>query len=263
MKRISIFSLSFAALISATAAQAVVPMTISIESQQSGLQNTTSTFAFVGVENFDKSKKGGSKDIESSFGSNKAFEGKYYNPLIKGEDSQGGAGGTGNYIVATSGKDYSLKIDADSKTHGANYFGLWMSSIDAGNTITFLNKDKLVFSYTGGDVKTLIDSLKTGSQFYCNPNGGKNCDEPYAFVNFYAAPDVTFDKIVFGQKPGSGSFDSDNHTIGRWKTQSGSFIADDLSVGGAVPEPQAWAMLLAGFGLVGMKMRRRVRVVAS
>jgi hypothetical protein len=247
----------------ASAAQAVVPMTVSVESQDPAAQTTTSTFTYVGLENFDKSKKGASKDLETKFGSGSAFAGKYYNPLIRGQDSQGGAGASGNYAVVTAGKDYSLSIDAESKTGGANYFGLWMSSIDAGNTITFFKGGKQVFAYTGAEVKTLIDGLKTGSQFYCSPVGGKTCDQPNAFVNFYGAEGVTFDKIIFGQTPGAGVFGSDNHTIGRWKTQSGSFVPDALADVGAVPEPQAWAMLLAGFGMVGMNMRRRNRAVAA
>lgn len=32
---------------------------------------------------------------------------------------------------------------------------------------------------------------------------------------------------------------------------------DSASIAGAVPEPAAWAMLIAGFGLVGAAMRRR------
>jgi hypothetical protein len=32
---------------------------------------------------------------------------------------------------------------------------------------------------------------------------------------------------------------------------------------GVVPEPQSWALLIAGFGLTGMAMRRRVKAVAA
>lgn len=34
------------------------------------------------------------------------------------------------------------------------------------------------------------------------------------------------------------------------------------SVGGAIPEPATWAMLIAGFGLVGVSMRRRTAATA-
>ena len=32
---------------------------------------------------------------------------------------------------------------------------------------------------------------------------------------------------------------------------------DNISVGGAVPEPATWVSLIAGFGLLGMALRRR------
>ena len=37
--------------------------------------------------------------------------------------------------------------------------------------------------------------------------------------------------------------------------------ADTATIGGAVPEPAAWALMLAGFGLVGGAMRRRQATV--
>jgi hypothetical protein len=39
------------------------------------------------------------------------------------------------------------------------------------------------------------------------------------------------------------------------------FVADRMAVGGAVPEPASWALMIAGFGLVGSAMRRRVAKV--
>jgi hypothetical protein len=35
-----------------------------------------------------------------------------------------------------------------------------------------------------------------------------------------------------------------------------------IPTSGAVPEPASWAMLIAGFGLVGAMQRRRQRVAA-
>jgi uncharacterized protein YraI len=36
-----------------------------------------------------------------------------------------------------------------------------------------------------------------------------------------------------------------------------AFEIDDITAAGAVPEPATWAMLIAGFGLVGAAMRRQ------
>ena len=47
-------------------------------------------------------------------------------------------------------------------------------------------------------------------------------------------------------------------------SQAGSFQIDNLTIGasGVVPEPASWAMLIAGFGLVGATARRRRAVTA-
>ena len=45
-------------------------------------------------------------------------------------------------------------------------------------------------------------------------------------------------------------------------SRSGSFAIDNLSVG-AVPEPASWAMLIAGFGVVGAAARRHRNAVAA
>ena len=42
---------------------------------------------------------------------------------------------------------------------------------------------------------------------------------------------------------------------------SGGVVLDNVSV--AVPEPASWAMMVAGFGLVGFAVRRRVAAVAA
>lgn len=47
-------------------------------------------------------------------------------------------------------------------------------------------------------------------------------------------------------------FFSNNRTVG-----FDNFEFGDLTVGGAVPEPATWTMLIAGFGTVGFAMRRR------
>ena len=41
-----------------------------------------------------------------------------------------------------------------------------------------------------------------------------------------------------------------------------SFEVDNLAVGGAVPEPATWAMMIVGFGLVGGAMRRSRKATA-
>ena len=58
-----------------------------------------------------------------------------------------------------------------------------------------------------------------------------------------------------------------NFTLSYGETAGGPavlrFDVNGGPAGGGVPEPAAWAMMLAGFGLVGAGMRRRVRSVAA
>ncbi len=96
-------------------------------------------------------------------------------------------------------------------------------------------------------------NCKSTSNAYCgNPSGafaGKNDDEPYAFINVYFTMGDSFDEVIFTELPDVGDYESDNHTVGYFITR-----------GGVVPEPATWAMMIAGFGLVGVAARRRDRM---
>lgn len=53
---------------------------------------------------------------------------------------------------------------------------------------------------------------------------------------------------------------------GGQRTQSVSFVLDNLTIGNAVPEPATWAMMIIGFGFIGATARRRrqnIRTVAA
>lgn len=63
--------------------------------------------------------------------------------------------------------------------------------------------------------------------------------------------------------PSSGMY---NFTLAYGETAGGpavlAFTVNDKPVGG-VPEPEMWALMVAGFGLVGASLRRRVKTVAA
>ena len=75
------------------------------------------------------------------------------------------------------------------------------------------------------------------------------------------------DSLSFQFSPGNqGGYTALNLSgAGITRVQFGStnanWVADDLSftVGGAVPEPATWAMMITGFGLAGAALRRRPR----
>jgi len=59
------------------------------------------------------------------------------------------------------------------------------------------------------------------------------------------------------------TFDTDNVylNIQGLNVNSDSVVKVDIS--GAVPEPAAWTLMIAGFGLVGGALRRRATTVAA
>jgi len=59
---------------------------------------------------------------------------------------------------------------------------------------------------------------------------------------------------LFFSGPAYGGYFSDSYNAANWSISS---------VGGAVPEPSSWAMLIAGFGLVGAVARRRPAVAGA
>ncbi len=85
-----------------------------------------------------------------------------------------------------------------------------------------------------------LTTLDLQTNFFVACTGEGNCD----FGNTAA--------VQFGDLPEGLSFTS----------QSGQFLTD-LGGGGAVPEPSTWAMLIAGFGLVGATMRKRRRAIIA
>ena len=238
------------------AANAALPFGVSLELQAPGIQNSTSGFSFKGVERFE----GRPGSFTTDFGSAGAFTGIYTGASVISADQYGGAGGTGDYAVTFSSSGYTL--DLSSTVGGVTYFGFWLSALDRGNTVTFYSGNTMLFTFAATDARDFIAGLANSGSYYGNPNApytGQNSDEPYAFLNFYAENGISFDRVAFAENPQVGGYESDNHTVGRWTTKSGTVIPN----AGAVPEPASWAMMIGGFGLVGVSMRRRSRAVAA
>jgi PEP-CTERM motif len=110
-------------------------------------------------------------------------------------------------------------------------FGFDWGSIDSYNTINFFSGNSLVSSFTGTQVLHPLGA--DGNQ---NANG---TNQRVTF-NFY---DEGVNKVQF-------------------LSSRNSFEFDNISAL-AVPEPQTWAMLVLGFGIVGITARRKNNVVYS
>jgi len=149
-------------------------------------------------------------------------------------DQYGGAGGTGYYIETAPGGNDTFTLTLNK---AANYFGLWISALDAGNTMTFYNGATAVGSFSASDVPA--NFYNYGAGYDHNPNGSQpaNYGQPYFFVNF-SDTTGTFDSVVFTENG----------------TTFGNFEMDNLTAG-LVPEPATWAMMVLGAGLLGAGLR--------
>lgn len=227
------------------------------ETERPGVQNTTATFDYGGVETFETRPTGTGKTFTTDFGTNGKFTGTYKNVQVNSADQFGGAGGTGKYAVTFAKSGYELDLSSQGK-NGVNYFGYWLSALDRGNIVQIYKDAKLLFSFSPSDVLRAIATAPDRSNYYGNPNlqfKGRNSGEPYVFLNFYRN-EGTFNRIVFKEDPQSGGYESDNHTVGRFKTKgTGTKVElDDSTV--SVPEPGTPALLLGGLTLL-MWLRRR------
>ena len=214
-----------------------------------GVQNTTALFTTFGVETFEGRPTGSPANFTTDFGTGGVISATYTGGRIDPANQFGSAGGTGNNVVTFSNLD-PIEISFTTTLEGGlTYFGYWLSALDAGNRLEF---------YSGGAGGTLLASITPGlvtgdigncPTAYCgNPNPpflGNNSDEPYAFLNVYFTGGDNYDFVRIFQV-GGGGYESDNHTVGFFTRP-----------GGVIPEPATWAMLITGFGLVGMAARRR------
>lgn len=157
--------------------------------------------------------------IIDDFSTNKGLSGSY--TLVSGSVSNQYAaplGDTTQYLAVRGGETASLAISPAVKS-----LSFYWGSIDAYNTVKFYSGETQVGSFTGDQIPA---APSDGSQG--NPTNNRR-------VNF--------------------SFDGAKVTSVQFSSSLNAFEAD--TVAGAVPEPASWAMLVAGFGLVGLSARRR------
>lgn len=117
-------------------------------------------------------------------------------------------------------------LDLTGLANPIRSLSLYWGSIDTYNTLEFLNGASVIYTITGGMLPPADGNQSAGST-----NRRVN-------VNF-----------------GSGG---QALTGLRFTSTGKAFEFDDIAVGG-VPEPQTWAMLIIGFGMVGITARRRNR----
>jgi hypothetical protein len=236
-------------ILAATAALLAVPASaaISINYEKPGVQETTAGFTVVGVERFEGQTTGLASNFVTDFGTGGAIVATYKGGRIDNANVYGSAGGTGKHIVTFQSLPVIDVTFTTTLKSGLNYFGYWLSALDGNNRIDFFNGADLLGTITPAAVRADIGNCPGGA--WCgNPTApflNAVGHEQFAFLNVYLTGGQTYDRIRFYQV-GGGGYESDNHTVGFFTTK-----------GGVVPEPATWAMMIAGFGLVGAAVRRR------
>ena len=191
----------------------------------------------------------------SDFGTGGTITGTYINPQVNKADQYGGAGGTGNYVVAFGTTPYQVNLRTTLAT-GLNYFGFWLSALDQGNTVSFYKSGVDVFDFTPAQVIAGLGVCGNGNPYCGNPNAGyKGLDsnEQFVFVNFFDTSG-SFDSIHFLENPSGGGYESDNHTVGYVTAQTGI----------QAPEPSGIAVFAIGLiALAGLRRLIRRRLAMS
>lgn len=199
----------------------------------------------LGTETFD-SQAPGTGGFTTNYGTGGAITGVYSAGAdIHAPSQYGAAGGVGQYIVTFGGTPgYTIMLSASgAASPGVNYFGYWLSALDSGNELAFLEDGSVVATFTPADVIAALGPC-TGTNLYCgNPNAaflGQDAAQPYAFVNFV---DTTgfFNEIAVTEDA-SGGYESDNHTVAYCSNVQACISGNVVGA----PEPSAFVLLAAG-----------------
>jgi PEP-CTERM motif len=243
---ISAAILALAGIFSASTAHAGFEVTV----EAPGVTNTTATFDTTGVETFDSRPVGTDENFTTNFGMAPGLiQGTYSGVDIVPSVGSNGVSPIGNYARATNdGASYTLSLTG---TAPINYFGFFLGALDSGNMLTFYKAGQVVYTFSPADLIALVGTNTGYDGNPTVPGGGPHKDTDYAFVNFY---DIggTFDEIRFNQTA-SGSYESDNHTVGVYNTIAGTPVTP-------VPEPETYALMLAGLTALAVVARRRKTV---
>lgn len=186
----------------------------------------------------------------SSSGTSIIGIGKYYKiggtSTVINDDDYGA--GTGTYLAISASSKVGLKFSEDK-----NYFGFAWCAGDADNQIQVYYKKQLLLTYTTANVITFLPKTPNkvitatdNSQYNSSDYYGKfaskttNAAEPYAYLHIYSSGTIKFDSLVFSQAAGTGTFETDNHSVesGSLSSLPGTWTTVYEAVAGTASESQ-------------------------
>lgn len=151
------------------------------------------------------------------------------------------------------------------QSYSGTYYGAGIGSpvISVSVTINGITK-KIIGDYYGLAVTKLLSVHHVGQHYF---NDGNTEINTYVQNIANAAGAASLDQNVSPvaqSLPGYGSvYFYGANASGVFESARADLTADGTySVGNPVPEPAAWALMIAGFGLVGAALRRRERLAA-
>lgn len=268
MKSPTIFALGIVAALAVASVRADVIVTYA---ESPGAEN--SSLANTSVLTFDSLQTGKQLDNVTWTDPTNGVVGTFDKLYIKPADQYGGAADT----AYPNGSPYSVQGEGLSVTQTvltlntpSAYFGLWWSAGDSANVLTFLSGTNVMARFTTANLMSKLPK----PAYYGNPNPGtlhgKDSNEPFAFINFYADKGTTWDSVVFSNSTSSG-FESDNYTdrTGAWGTGPGESgtpppgVAIETIYGTteqltSVPEPSQPMAIAAMIGVFGLCVARPV-----
>jgi hypothetical protein len=215
----------------------------------------------VGYETFNyvtqaQASQGYTSNYSSGTGVASPYSGTYSPFVLQPADQYGGAGGIGTYpevYGSSSPASYSIKLTNNNTGGGVNYFGMWISALDASNQLMFYDANgNLLLDFTSQQLIGDLGNCNNGhaGNAYCGNPSDYYADsgELFAYVNFFDTSG-TFSKVVVSEAGGAGAgFESDNHAVAYNQnlTPSGNAV---------VSEPASLAIM--GIGLMGLCLARR------
>jgi hypothetical protein len=117
-------------------------------------------------------------------------------------------------------------------------------------------------TYSAGDT-TFIINMSSGSTWTNASFNGFALRDTYGVAAAFTSVSIDPSTNYAGFDASRLSFDADTVSVNLQGLQVDGLIVININgATGAVPEPQSWAMLIAGFGLVGAAARRRRAVAA-